>query len=212
MKLRCSLYARPEIIRESSAPRRRLAAGGATQRLSDGAAVSLARLQVASLPSVMVAERRATRPQQHFRRPSGVVVPGCPMPTAPCSPCPRPRVQRPPVQRPGVRCVSSVRLSGVRASGVRVRCPCPASRARIRRRVSDVRCERPASVRVASVSARSASVRSWSARVQRAATRLGTGRVGVSSHRLQGSRCTEVRHRGRLRAGRQERAAGMRRS
>jgi hypothetical protein len=127
----------------------------------------------------------------------------------------RPRVQRPPVQRPasgacpasacpasGVRRPVSARPVSARPVSARpvsarsvsdARRPCPRSRAPCPTRVSAVRCERPASVRIASVSALSVLVSSCRARVRQAATRLGTGPVGVSPHHLQGSRCAEVR-------------------
>ena len=159
-----------------------MAAGGATQRLPAGAAGSLARWQVASRRAIIVAEPRVPPTATGSAVPSSVVMQDTRMPTAPCgrpvrvlrqrSRVQRPPVQRPPVQRPRVRCPRV----WCPMPGVRVRCPEP----RVRRRMSGVRCERPASVRVASVSALFAPVGSWSARVRRAATRLGIGRVGVS--------------------------------
>jgi hypothetical protein len=111
------------------------------------------------------------------RRPSDVVVPRCPMPTVPCSPCPRhlsasvcPASTRP---ASGVCPVSAGRVSNARVQSPVSDIGCP---------VSGVQCQRPVSVRIASVSALSAPVSSWNARVRPAATRLGTGRVGVSPY------------------------------
>ena len=180
----------PNPTHESSAPRRCLAAGGGTQQLP---AVQPAVSRADRWPhcrAVIVAERRAYRPQQHAlasqRRRAAQDVR---TPTVPWSPCPClpsasacPASTRPASTRPasGVRCVSSVRLSG-RASSVarpvsNARCPCPVSSVPCRRRVSGCPVRRPAFVRVASVSALSAPVSSWSARGAVAATRLGTGR------------------------------------
>ena len=139
----------------------------------------------------MVAERPRVPPTANtVRRPSGVVVPGCPMPTVPCSPCPRPPSASacPASTRPasGVRCVFSVRLSGVRASGVRypgVRARCPEPR--VRRRVSGVRCERPAS-RACRVCARSIRTGEFVEREGAAGSHTSrTGAVGVSPHRIR---------------------------
>jgi hypothetical protein len=177
----------PNPIHESSAPRRRLAAGGATQRLASGAAGSLARWQVASLPSRHGCRAPACAAHSNtVRRPSGVVVPECPMPTVPCSPRPRPpsasacpASTRPASTRPAsdVRCVST---SACPVSA-RLVSDTPVSVSGLQSPVSDVGC--PVSgasvrhpVRVASVSALSAPVSSWSARVRRAATRLGQAR------------------------------------
>jgi hypothetical protein len=134
--------------------------------------------------AVMVAECRECRPSNMVRRPSGVVVPGCPdahcalaalsaSPSA--STCPAsarpvpdvryvssvPRVQRPPVQCPASgTCPASARLVSARPISSAVS-------------ASSVQCERPASV-----STLSAPVSSWSAWVRQAATRLETGRPG----------------------------------
>jgi hypothetical protein len=172
----------PNPTHESSAPRRRLAAGGATQRLASGAAGSLARWQVASLPSRHGCRAPACAAHSNtVRRPSGVVVPGCSMPTVPCSPRPRPPSASacPASTRPAsdVRCVST---SACPVSA-RLVSDTPVSVSGLQSPVSDVGC--PVSgasvrhpVRVASVSALSAPVSSWSARVRRAATRLGQAR------------------------------------
>jgi hypothetical protein len=172
----------PKSSEESSAPRRRLAASGATQWPPAGAAGSAARWQVASLPSVMVVECRVCRPQQHGsashrRRGAKMSDAHCALLALSASSV---SVRVSSVYPSGVR-----RVSGVRASGVR----CPVSVSGAQSSVSDigcpvsgVQCQRPASVRVASVSALSAPVGSWNARVRPAATRLGTGRVGVSPY------------------------------
>jgi hypothetical protein len=100
-------------------------------------------------------------------RTSSVVLPR--MSIARWSPCPRPPSTRPPsgacpastCPGPRVRCP----MPGVRCPVSSARCPVPVS-------TSGVRCpvQRPASVRVASVSTLSAPVSSWSVRVRWAAT------------------------------------------
>jgi hypothetical protein len=131
-------------------PRRRLAADGATQRLASGAAGSLARYRWSHCRAVMVAERTRVPPTAiRFGVPAASWCQDvrCPLclarPVSVLRQCPR--VQRPPVQRPASgacpasACPVSARLCPI------PRCPCPVSRARVRRRVSGVRCERPAS-------------------------------------------------------------------
>jgi hypothetical protein len=116
-------YARPEIVRGQQCAEAPL-----SRQRSDPAAAWRCSPQSRALaggltaePSWLPSAARAAH-SNTVRRPSGVVVPGCPDATVPWSPCrvlrQRPRVRRPPVQYP-VRV--SVRPSGVRASGVR--CP-----------------------------------------------------------------------------------------
>jgi hypothetical protein len=127
-----------------------------------------------------------------LRRPSGVVVPGCRMPTMPCSPCPRPRVQRPASRGCSASaCPVSARLVSD------ARCRCPGSRALCP--TSDVRC--PASGNSGIVKREAA-----------AGSLHASGQAGSASHptvcKAAGAR--RFAHCGRLRAGRQERAAGGR--
>ena len=127
MKLRRSLYARPEISEESSAPRRRLAAGGATQQRPGSAAGSLARWQVASPPSRHGCRAPRVPPTAtRFAVPAASWCQDVRMPTVPWSPSPRPpSASAHPAS--GVR-PSSVRPSSVRPSSVR----CPVSGASVR--------------------------------------------------------------------------------
>jgi hypothetical protein len=107
-------------------------------------------LQVVSLPSRQVAERTRVPPTAiRFGVPAASWCQDVRCPLCLARPVrvlrQRPRVQRPPVQRPASgacpasACPVSARLCPI------PRCPCPVSRARVRRRVSGVRCERPAS-------------------------------------------------------------------
>jgi hypothetical protein len=191
MTLRRSLYARPEIIGGEQCAEAPLG-----RRRSDRAAAWRCSRQSRALaggltaePSWLPSAARAAH-SNTVRRPSGVVVPGCPdahralvARSASSVSVPVSSVHRPVcVRRPCVQCPASSTcpVSACPVSGVRyvssVRRPCP----RVRCPVSGcgVRCERPASVRLASVSALSAPVTSSSAWMRRAATRLGTGRVG----------------------------------
>jgi hypothetical protein len=120
----------------------------------------------------MLAKRRVSRTQQYGSaspRRRGARMSGCP----PClwSPCPHPpSASACPVP---ARPVSGVRGRVRRPS---VRCPpvrCPMPGVRVLRRVSIVRCERPASVLSAPVS-------SWSARVRRRPHALG--QAGSACH------------------------------
>jgi hypothetical protein len=197
MKLRRSLYARPEIVRGEQCAEAPLGRGR-----SDRAAAWQCSLQSRVLvggltaePSWLPSAACGRRPQQHGSPSSGVVLSGCPdahralvalsassvsvrvssiRPSSTCPGSARPvRVQGPPVRCP-------VRAFGVRAAGVR--CPVSVSRLRVPSPCPvSVRCPCPVSVRCpcpASVSTLSAPVCSWSAWVRQAARRLGTGRVG----------------------------------
>jgi hypothetical protein len=163
----------PNPTHDSSAPRRRWDAGGATEQLPGSAAGSLARCQVASPPN-----RRGGRAPMSVaysntvRCPSGVVVPGCPDAHRALLACPRPpSVSARPCPASGMCPASAPPVSARPVSNVRclpVRCPmsgvCP----------SGVRCERPASV---SVSTLSAPVNSW-----RAGQPHGSGQAGSACH------------------------------
>ena len=152
-------YSRPDSSEDSNAPRRRLAAGGATQQLRGSTAGSLA-LAGNSPSSRHGVPSAACRPQQHgspSQRCRGTRTSGCP----PCLGRPV-RVHMSSVRPSSVR--RPVRVQHPRAWCPRVRCPVPGVR---------VQCERPASV-----STLSAPVSSWSAWVRQAATRLETGRPG----------------------------------
>lgn len=160
---------------DSSAPRRRLTAGGASQQLPGSAAGSLARWQVAAPPSRHGCRAprvpTATRFAAQRRRSTQDIR----MPTVPWSPCPRLR-QRPRVQHPPIQWAASGRCPASARPVSSARRPCPMSS--VRCPVSDVRC--PVSgVRVSVRRPRhfSAPVSSWSAWVRQAATRLRTGRV-----------------------------------
>ena len=165
----------PNPTHESSAPRRRLAAGRATEQLPVVRSAVSRALAGGLTPSRHGCRAPRVPPTAtRFGVPAASCCPGCPDAHRAWSPCPclpsasacpastRPRLASgacPASACPGlrVRC----RASGVRCpvsmSGVRVPC---------RRRVSGVRCKRPAFVRVASVSALSAPESSWSARVR----------------------------------------------
>jgi hypothetical protein len=130
----------PKSSEESSAPRRCLAAGGATQQLLAVQPGSLARWQAVSTPSRHGCRAPRVPPptanDSQFQRCRGAMRPR-PDAAVPWSPCPRPRLhQRPHVQRRPVQCPASgtcpasARLvSDVRCPvpGVRVRCPVRAS-------------------------------------------------------------------------------------
>ena len=177
-----ALLSAQTISEDSSAPRRRLAGGGATQQLPGSAAGSLARWHVASPPSrhgcraprVLSLPPTATR----FAVPAVSWYQDARMPTCLGRPVrvlrQRPRVQRPRVQCPAsgtcpasarpvsARPVSARPVSARPMSGVR----CPVSSARCPVRASGIRVQL------------SAPVNSWSAWMRQAATGLGTGRVG----------------------------------
>jgi hypothetical protein len=212
----CVLYGYSSV--NSSVPRRRLAAGGATQRLPAGAAGSLARWQVASPPSHHRCRAARAAHSNRVRRTSSVVMQDTRMPTAPCG---RPvrvlrqrprvqrprvqrlRVQRPPVQRPPVRCPRV----WCPMPGVRVRCPEP----RVRRRMSGVRCPvRASGIRAYRIRVRSVRTGGFVEREGAAGSHTPRDRPGRRLTPLQGSRCARFAHCGRLRAGQQERAAGAR--
>jgi hypothetical protein len=140
------------------------------------------------------------------RRPSGVVVRRCPIPTVPCSPCPR---------HPSASvCPASTRpASGVCPVSARLvsdaRCPCPGPRAQCP--TSDVRCPVSASgiracrVRVHSIRTGKFVEREGAAGSHTPRDRPGR-RLTLPICRAAGAR--RFAHCGRLRAGRQERAAG----
>jgi hypothetical protein len=122
-------YSRPAIFsEESSAPRRRLAAGRATEQLP-GSAVAVSRALAGRLtaePSWWPSAACAAPHRNTVRRPAGrrlVVGPSCPEPAVPWSPCPHPwSASKCPVSGPGVQCP--------RMRCPRVRCPmsgCPVS-------------------------------------------------------------------------------------
>jgi hypothetical protein len=150
MPVTVSRYSRPPIFSEdSSAPRRRLAARGATEQLpgtcsrQSRALAGDLRRAPSCLPSAASAAHSNTA-----RRPSGVVVPGCPdahlalvaLPTSSsASACPasaRPASACPASARPASACPASARpASGVRASGVQSPVSavgCPVSGASVR--------------------------------------------------------------------------------
>jgi hypothetical protein len=180
-----TLYALPTLLKspsvvpcnfteDSSAPRRRLAAGGATQQLP-GMQPAVSRWQAASPPSrhgcrtprvPPAAHSNTVRPPQRVSWCQDVRIP-----TVPWSPCPRPRLrQRPHVQGRPVQCPVRVQRPRVRCPMSGVQCP------RVWRLMSGVRVRCP--VRASgSVSTLSAPVSPWSAWVRQAATRLGTGRI-----------------------------------
>jgi hypothetical protein len=152
MKARRSLYAHPKpFSEESSAPRRRLAAGRATEQLPGSAVGSLARWQVASPPSHHGGRAPHALPPTGTRFGVQQAVgsswgPAVRIPAVPWSPCLHPRsASKCPVSGVSVQCprraMSTRPVSSVRASG------CPGV---------DVR-------RPASVSARSASASAVSA-------------------------------------------------
>jgi hypothetical protein len=182
----------PKSSEDSSAARRRLAAGGSPHRLPAGAAGSLARWQVASLPSRHGCRAPACRPQLHGstsqrRRGARMSDAHCALLACPHVLRQRPRVQRRPGQRPAAgACPASA--CPVSARLVSDTTPVPVSD--VQSPVSDVGCPvSSASVRNPCVSrscrALSAPVSSWSATVLWVGTRLGTGRLGISFHRVR---------------------------
>jgi hypothetical protein len=190
MKLRRSLYARPESSEESSAPRRRLAAGGATQRLASDAAGSLALAGGLTAEPSWLPSARVCRPQQHgstsqrrrgarmFDAHCALLAPSASSVSVRLSSVHPSSVRRP--VRVHIR-LSGVRASGVRYPGVRVRSPEP----RVRRRVSGVRGERPAS-RTCRVCVRSLRTGEFVEREGAAGSHTSrTGAVGVSPHRIR---------------------------
>jgi len=145
--------------------------------------------------AVMVAECRECRPSNMVRRPSGVVVPGCPdahcalaalsaspsASTCPASARPVPDVRYvssvPRVQRPPVQCPASGTCPASARPVSSARCPCPG----VRCPVSGVRCPVPgASVRHLRIRVRVHVVRTGKFVGVGAATaiRLRTGRIG----------------------------------
>ena len=149
MKRRRSLYARPEIIEDSSAPRRRLTPA---ERPSSCRRDAISCWKAASPPSLHGLSSAAGAVHKNtVGRPSlrslGVVAQEVRMPAAPSSPCPRPRpasgvrcsvsgasdqCPRLPVHGTDVQCpVRASERPGVRcpASAVGVRCLCVAASA-----------------------------------------------------------------------------------